>query len=514
MSFFDTIFSLFGGDKSPEAGMKRLLKQIVRSIAQNKYSRFYNPKSESAAPALGKFFFDAYRIISPAQVFLQSAAKSDQLKNLVIESFLEKKHLALQARLTKDAITERAKTVPVKDLIKQLRGELSSFIGIFDNTRISAVDNCYNTILGFIQFVTFDFYFLLKKFDASLEERNFSRPLKLENIRAEYLAEDIKDFLEAAGAVDPAQDWKTALTALKTYKGDMDVINGDHWSRLLNLVRDIRRSGILELIIRHVEKNPSWQSNPRIPDEHIVDSYIEAKKTEIEEIIHKIQNDKRTAQLDQLAKIVFGSADVIRLKYYTEKNGEIYVKKNLGGFILAPGLNYLKAFLLDYVKKDIRELCDLFLIRGQWTNNLLSQQLSDGYHEIMAVAEEILSFDEALADNGENGSRLKAAIVKADRDKGQAKYIGIILKSVNDQAQKMINRSANSLIVIGRNFKSILEDYPKNPHEMIINWKELESASESPLPQRIAAVYKKLYAFVQIMQFFACSPEEEEEGEA
>ncbi|MDR1374563.1 MAG: DUF5312 domain-containing protein [Treponema sp.] len=510
MSFFDAIFSLFGGDKSPEAGMKRLLKQIVRDIAQNKYSRFYNPKSESAAPAMGKFFFDAYRILSPAQIFLQNAAKSDQLKNLVIESFLEKKQLALQSRLTRDAIAERAKTIPVKDLIKQLREELSSFTGVFDNTRISAVDNCYNTILSFIQFVTFDFYFLLKKFDASLEERNFSRPPKPEHIRAEYIAEDIKDFLEAAGAVDLGQDWKTAFKVLKTYKSGMDVINGDHWSKLLNLIRDIRRSGILELMIRHVEKNPSWKSSPRIPGERIVDSYIDVKKAEIEELIRKIQNDKRTAQMDQLVKAVFGSADVIRLKYYTEKNGEIYVKKNLGGFILAEGLNYLKAFLLDYVKKDIRELCDLFLIRGQWTNNLLSQQLSDGYHEIMAISEEILTFDEALADNGENGSRLKATIVKADRDRGQAKYVGIILKSVNGEAQKMINQAANSLIAIGRNFKNILEDYPKNPHELIINWKELESASESPLPQRITAVYKKLYSFVQIMQFFVRSPEDEE----
>jgi hypothetical protein len=510
MSFFDTIFSLFGGDKSPEAGMKRFLKQTVRDIAQNKYSRFYNPKSESAAPPLGKFFFDVYRIVSPAQVFLQNAAKSDQLKNMVIESFLEKKHLALLARLTKEAIAERAKTIPVKDLTKQLREELSSLTGIFDNARISDVDGCYNVILGFIQFAAFDFYFLLKKFDASLEERNFSRPPKLEPIRAEYITEDIKDFLEAAGAVDPGQDWKTAFKVLKTYKGGMDVINGDHWGKLLNLVRDIRRSGILELIVRHVEKNPSWQSSPRIPGEHIVDPYLEAKKAAVEEIIRKIQNDKRTAQLDQLVKIVFGSADVIRLKYYTEKNGEIYVKKNLGGFILAAGLNYLKAFLLDYVKKDIRELCDLFLIRGQWTSNLLSQQLSDGYHEIMAVSEEILSFDEALADNGENGSRLKASLVKADRDKGQAKYVGIILKSVNGEAQQMINRSANALIVIGRNFKNILEDYVKNPHDLLINWKELESASESPLPQRITAVYKKLYSFVQIMRFFASAPEEEE----
>jgi hypothetical protein len=510
MAFLDKLFSLFGGGNDPEAAKKKLLKQLNRDIAQSKYGKFYKPKSEEADPSLAKFFYDIYKIVSPAQVFLQNAAKSAQLKQMVIDSFMDKKLQDIQGRLAPEAIVERAKTTPPKELSRQLREDLAALIGAFDNVMINAVDGCYNVILGFVQFVGFDFYFLLKKFNAGMPERNFSHPPRFEPIRAEYVAEDIKDFLEIVPGVDPDQDWKTALKVLKSYKGDMDVINPDHWSRLLNLLRDVRRSNILELMIRHIEKNPAWQSAPRIPGEHIVEAYIEAKKSETEGTIRKIQNDKKNAQIDQLAKTIFGSAEITRLKYYTEKNNELYVKKNLEGFTHVTGLNYLKAFLLDYFKKDIRELCDLLLIRGQWTSNVLSQQLSEGFHGIMAVSERILVFDEALADNGENGSRLKAAIVKVDRDKSQAKYIRLILKTVNEEARNMINKAAQDLITIGKNFKAALEDHPKSPPELIINWKELEASSESPITQRITEVYKKMYYFVQLLQCFVSSSEEEE----
>jgi hypothetical protein len=153
----------------------------------------------------------------------------------------------------------------------------------------------------------------------------------------------------------------------------------------------------------------------------------------------------------------------------------------------------------------------LFLIRGQWASLVLSQQMSDSFHAIMDISEKILAFDETFSETGTNGSRLKVALAKADRDKGQAKYIRIIMKTANDEAQEMINNTAQNLIVIGKNFKHILEDYQKNPKELIMNWKELESTSEDPLPPKITAVYKTMYYFVQLMQFFTGSTSEAEE---
>ncbi|MDR1429759.1 MAG: DUF5312 family protein [Spirochaetaceae bacterium] len=499
---FDKIFSLFGSGDT-ESDKKKLIKQLVKDLSKNKYGRFYRVKGEEVTPAFAKFFYDVYKIISPAQVFLQNAGKSDQLKQMTIEFFMDKKLLALQSRIGRESIGERGKGTPINTLAKQVREELNQFIAAFDSERVKAIDECYNLIIAFTKFTGFDFFFLLKKFDANISERNFTYQPRFESIRAEYVGDDIKDFLEPAGAVDPDQDWKTAFEVLKIYKGGMDVVNQAHWSKLLAYLRDVKRSGIFELMVRHIDKDPFWQFAPGIQGERIVDPYIQKKKNDTEEAINGIQNNKRNAQINQLAQTVFGSADVERMKHYTNKQNEIYIKKNMGGFTQVQAVNYLKAFLLDYCKKDIRELCDLFLVRGQWTSQVLSQQMSEGFHTIMAIADEILVFDDKLGEDGENGSRLKAAMVKVDRDKGQAKYVRIILKTANEEACQMISRAAGALIVVGKHLKIILEDFQKTPHVLILNWKELESSSAAPLAKRIADIYKKIYYFVQMMQFFS-----------
>jgi serine/threonine protein kinase len=509
--FLDSILSLFGGGDDLESGKKRLLKQMLKDLSKNKYSKFYKAKEEEVTPIFAKFFYEVYKVVSPAQVFMQNATKSNQLKQVTIESFMDEKLKKLQDRIAPESITERAQTTSTKDLAKQLKSELATLISGFDAQLIKTIDDCYNLILIFHQFVSFDYYFLLKKFDANLTERNFTYQPRFEVIRAEYINDDIKDFLEVALAIDPDQDWKTALAVMKNFKGDIDVVNLNQWNKLMVLIRDVKRSKIFECMARHISKDPFWDSATKLPNEHIIDAFLQKKKTDTETAINKILNDKKSAQVDQLAKSVFGTSDVDRMKYYTDKANEIFLKKGLDSFAHVQGMNYLKAFLLDYFKKDIKELCDLFLIRGQWSSVVLSQQMSDGFHSIMEITEKLLAFDETFSETGTNGSRLKAALVKADRDKGQAKYIRIIMKTGNEEAQEMINTTAQALIIIGKNFKNILEDYAKNPKELIVNWKELESISEEPLPQRVAAVYKKMYYFVQLMQFFTGSSEEGDE---
>jgi hypothetical protein len=372
---------------------------------------------------------------------------------------------------------------------------------------MEAIDRGYNLILTMVQFTAFDFFFLLKKFDPNITERNFSYQPKFAPIRGEYLSDELKDFLDAAFAIDPEGDWKTALRILKIYKNGVDVVAPDQWNRLLNQLREIRKSTILELMIRHIDKNPLWTPAPKLPDEHIAEAYIEERRVEARAAVDKIVNAKKNAQIAALAKTIFGSAETDRTKYYTEKAGEIYIKKNFDGFLFAAGINYLKAFLLDHFKKDIRELCDLLLIRGQWTSPALSQQMSECFHQIMNLSDELISFDETLSDHGENGSRLKAAIIKADRDKSQARYVTLILKSVNEEAQGLINTAAQALIGIGRSLKNLLDDYQKPSKELLINWKELEGASETPIVRRITDTYKKIYCFIQILQLLSKPPE-------
>ncbi|MCX7949323.1 MAG: DUF5312 domain-containing protein [Treponemataceae bacterium] len=500
LGFIERILSFLTASGDPEVEKKRLLKQIARDLSKHKY-RFYKVKGEEAQPLFAKFFYDVYKLVSPAQVFLQNADKSNELKKIVIEHFLDDKGRELQNRLTEEAIIERAKTIPLKNLSQQVNEDLTSFIASFDGEKSLAIEDCYNAILLFVQLVKFDYFFLLKKFDANLAERNFSYKPRFEAIRAEYVVDDIKDFIEVMYPLDQVKEWTKVFEILKTYKG-VEVIGASQWQKLLSLFSDIKRTGILELMVRHIEKNPTWQAQLRVPHEAILDPHIQKIKTQVDVTIQRIIQQRRTSKIEELATAIFGTPSISRLKNYTDKANVVFSKKMLGGFIYVQALNYLKAFLLDVFKKDIRELCDLLLVRGQWVSNVLSQQLSESYHELMEVSNRLVTFDDNLADEGDMGTRLRIAMAKADRDKEQIKYVRTLLKGINDEALKLITTAAQDCIVIGKNLKSALEDYQKTPHDLIINWKELEGASEHPIDQRITEVYKKIYYFVQLMQFF------------
>ena len=168
-------------------------------------------------------------------------------------------------------------------------------------------------------------------------------------------------------------------------------------------------------------------------------------------------------------------------------------------FVYAEGLNYLKAFMEDYVEKELKELCDLLLIRGQWTNNSMSREMSDALHVLLDIPKDLADLDVVLSEDGADGSRLRAAMLRIDRDQTQARYINSIIGKVNAQALDTINQTAQAMIVIGKHMKNLIEDLQKKHPELLANWKEVTLSSKDPLPQRMVGDFKRINYFVQLM---------------
>ena len=76
------------------------------------------------------------------------------------------------------------------------------------------------------------------------------------------------------------------------------------------------------------------------------------------------------------------------------------------------------------------------------------------------------------------------------------------LQDVNENARKIINGSAQNLITLGKSIKQILDEYKAQGHEIIINWKEVESWAERPVENQLSEVYTRIYYFVQLLQLY------------
>ena len=498
--FLERLVALFESD-DPEKRKQRQLREIVAELKRSR-SRFYNPIKGMAEPGLARFFWDIYKAVAAAQVLLKGAEVSGALKMTLVDFSLGEEQLLLKERLSEKAITERAgKGADPATIEAEVKQDLKTFLEGIDADWMNEIDAVYNRLLVLLDLIGFDFFFLLKKFDTSMPERDFAYTPHFESIDAAIIQDEAQDFLEILPNIDTEANWERILTIIKEHRG-MEVISRDALRRAFQVVREMQRSGVMLLMVRHLLQNPAWKPMVRTHRERIVEPYMAKIKAEAEATSQKVASGKRTEQLQGLARQVFGSGSVSRLTNYSESANANFAQKMLGGFLHVTALNYLRAFLVDYLPKSIREVVDLLIIKGKWATNTPSQQMSEAFHQLLKVSEMISRFDADLAEDGEFGLKLKTLALKADRDKTAIIQLRGALRQINDEAHTMLVDSSQHFVAVARVLKLAHEDIGKPNPSSLVNWRELKPSGDRDLRALIAGVYKKIYNFVQLMQMY------------
>ncbi len=498
---FDKLFALFASD-DPERKKQKELRDITAELKRSR-ARFYNPARLTVEPNLARFFWEIYKTVAAAQVLLKGAEVSGALKMTLVELSFSEEQALVKGRLTEKSIDERAKrgTDPA-GLEAEVKKDVKALMESIDTNWMNELDALFNRVLVFLDLVGFDYYYFLNKFDPVLPERDFSYTPRFASLDGVTIQEDLQDFLEILPGIDPEADWDRILTILKQHRG-MDVVARDALRKTLLLIRDVQRSGILLLVVRHIIQNPAWKPMTRTHRERIVEPYLSKLKAEAETTAQKVAYGRHNEKLEELARAVFGSSGVaVKLSNYSEQSNPEYAQKMLGGFLHVTALNYLRAFLMEYLPKRIREVVDLLIVKGKWANSQPSNQMSEAFHQLLNVSEKIARFDEDLAEDGELGRRLKTLALKAEKDRKALVQLRSGLQQVNDEARMLIGDSVQHFVSIARVLKLAHEDIGKPNPAFLVNWKELKPSSDKELRVVIAAAYKKIYNFVKLMQMY------------
>ncbi len=500
---FEKLLALVTNQDDPERKKRRLLKGIRRDLNKNRRYKFYKPRGNEMQPGLARFIHEIYKAVVPAKTILRNAAGSKALQSIVIENFMSKEQTGMLAQFAEDRIGEAGERSDIRELSGELRQAMVDFFASFDNVTVKQINATYNTVRSFVHFVGFDFYLLLKKFDPGITEANPSYKPSFQAIGGESITDDLKDFLEIAPAIDKSADWDRVLGILQQYRG-IEVISRAAWKKVMNSVTDVVQSEVLLKIVRYVEQDPFLVVEPNVPQEHIVEPYLNAVKTTTEATIQKLSAERRERKVQQLSHKIFGNTTVLRTKYYTEAASQVYAKRHASGYTLTAPMSYLKAFLVDYCKKDVRELVrDVLLVRGRWAATVTSHQLSEAFHETMALADQILEFDNSLADDGERGAKLRKALGRTvERDQKSLKLLQDQLSEVNQTAHEIIVKSAQHLITIGKILRAVIEDADRQESELIVNWRELQGYVADPLKNRLTEINRQIYYFVELMRIY------------
>jgi len=497
------VLNFLSGDSNDNLTDKEIvLKQRYKQLGENKYSKFFRAKTEECDPSLGQFFYSLYKLILPIRIFMKDMSKTARLRQIVLEAYMDQSIIELVKHLNPSVIEQRSKNTPPEELTVQITKNIEELSAKFDSDRIGGVNRCYNLIMTIFQLAHFDYPAILKKFDPNFTEGPFATDPKFTTAKVGLVVKDLGEFLAVSQAITPENDWKTLLKLLRICAGE-EMINDSQFAQMLIGLRDVINSKILELIVQYGIKNPVWVCRPKIPDEHIADAWLEVRIVKAQECIDRISNAEKNKQISVLVKEIFYGGDLTQLENYTPVKSDFFRNKELSYYTYAEGLNYLAVFLSEYIQKDIKDLFDILLIRGQWTNNSDSKELSEEFHQLLAMPEPISKLDAALTEEGSNGSRLKASLIRIERDPSQARYIDSIIDGVNEDALELINKATQHCSVVEKHLKNLTDDMQKKHPEMIINWKELANASKNPLFEVMAENHRRINCFVQLMRLCA-----------
>lgn len=500
-SFFHSLFASFFKNSSPEAEKKRKLKNIAKNFSKTKYHSFYKPSSAEMQGSFGKLIFDIYKVISPAQTLFKNAPNPAIFKRQIINYLLSDNQQELINQLDEQNIIKMAKTIPINQLQKDVEQKLQQFTNEFDDKKSAKADSLCKAFSLFQDFCCFDYYMILKKYDSSYQEFNFSAPPRLEKVNSGYIVNEIKDFLSVAYAItEETIDWTGLFAMLKETQGK-EVVSLGVWKKIVAKIRNIQVSRSLDLAVQHMSEDPDYETEIKYHYESLLDPYISKIEQETRSLVSKIEYEQKESKATSICMQIFGTADPQNLKYYVSSFNPILEKKDLTLLEYTEPLNYLKTFLVEFVKSDIREFYDVVVIRGQWDASL-SAPFSNSYQELLKTSDEITSFDEAFSEEGSMGIKIKTLLPKTAHDAGAENIINRVVSDANEQARNYIIQSAQNLVTIGKTIKQLIEDYSLSKPVLVANWKELEKFIETPMKEFSVNIYKKIYLFVQLLQTY------------
>lgn len=505
-NFFSFLIELIlGSHNDPHKEKIRMLKSLEATL--RKRGKYFKVNSLQVQPGLARFFHDIYTVVGGASIGLQNISKSQTIRTIIIESFFSKEALKTVSLIRGDEIekvyAQLRNTQVLRDRINESVDEVNELLS---NSQIaSQINTIYSYILAFSEFCTYDYYFLLHKFDYNYPENNYKYRPSFHSATITSVIEALDEFLHVAMGILGNVNWNKIFAVLLQYR-NVELINRSAWDKVLTNTRQMISEETLQLILRLAKEDPHYEVSFKPTSTDIIKPYLAALKDEASKQIGRVVSLERSRLMSKVLQEIFGTTKVtVFLKNYTqERNNVLFVGRGVLEYLYHEVLNTAVVFSYEYLQKDIKILVDLLILKGKWSQNVHYKEFSAAFQSLLNSADEILNFDATLGDDSTRITRLRNALRSVDKDKFAKNTVNGILEEINSGAREVMIKIAGYYMTLGRYLKIYIEDYKLQlKSEIIINWREIEKSSDRPnLGKFMVELYTKVYYLVQMFQQF------------
>ncbi|NIZ46678.1 hypothetical protein PVA44_04710 [Entomospira nematocerorum] len=506
-NFFALILDLLVGNKNdPEKEKARMLRGVEAIL--KKRSKYFKVGSLQVQGGMARFFHDIYTVVGPASSSLENMVKSQQVRALVIESFLSKESQKTIALLRGEEIDKvYAKMRNAEALKSHILSGVGEVSDLLSNPQIAnQINLVYSYLISFGEFCTYDYFYLLHKFDDSYPENHYKYKPTFHPVAVSSMIDALDEFLHIALGVSGGIDWNKVFSILEQYRGS-NIVNRTAFDKVIVSTREMLQDETLQLILRLAKQDPYYEAIYKPSTIDITKPYIAGLTDEANKQIGRVVSLERSRLMSKVLQEIFNTTEVSSfLKNYTkDKNNSMFLGKGVLEYQYHEVLNTAVLFNYEYLQKDVKNLVDLLILKGKWSQNMHYREFSDAFQALLSSADEILAFDAILTDESTRMTRLRNALRSVDRDKFAKNTVNGIVEEINNEARSVMMKIASNYTILGRYLKVYIEDYKLQlKSEIVINWREIEKASDRQnLGKFMVELYTKIYYLVQMFQQFS-----------
>jgi hypothetical protein len=500
LGFLDKILEIVTGISRDDRIKFRKLKDINKRLKHLKY-KFYNYKNDVVLPPLGQYFYDLYRMSQNLSRFMDIKNHSKSIKQFIFEIFSNENQKKLGKELDRASINQLLNsTADTKTAIDTIKSKLNQYVKAFDYETIKKINSTYNQIVDLSNIINFDWYYLLHKFDSEITETNFNYKPEFEALDGKYILDELIALSDYFETLDFNSDFKYIFDYIKAYTQDENYIKV--LKKIIQYCKILKKDNYLVLIIKLIYKNPYFKPKKFPSSVNVVQDYLNEFQYDVKKIVDDLIKEIKKDRINKLLINIFHTTAILRLKHYSQKLNEALMKKNIAGFKLIDPLNFLKAYLLDFCKGDVKARIDYLIIKGTWATNAQSSEYSRLLDEFNQLSDRVVDFDESCSEDESNGKNLRKLSYAVTHDPNAKMLLSKLIFKIEQEALGLIQDAIRLFNHVNEKLKLLIDDYALKTPKILINFHQIKWDFSDDIPSELSNIYKKNQNFIMLLNFY------------
>lgn len=498
LNFVQKIFEFITGINSEERIKQRKLREIKKELKNLKF-KFYNTKKDIINPAFGHYLYEIYRMSQNFVKYFDVKVHAKSIKEFILDFMLSEEQIKMKDYLNSQNIVNLIKeSNDVKKTVEEIRTTMQNYVKSFNPEQVRKINATYNQISDLANLTNFDWFSILHKFDSSIFEGNFEYKPTFEALDGKYLVDELVNINDYLLTIDLNRDWKYIIDYVNKV-ADLPGLD-NVLKKLIQIFRVLKRDDYFSKIICIILKDPYFKSKKFSSNSKIVQDYIYNFQLEIQKNVEDSLKTLKRNKINKLLNEIFHTTAIVRLKNYSPKINELLSKKNIKGVQYVEPMNYLKAFLLDFCKGEIKPKIDFFIIKGAWESSASSSEFSKILDNINLISDSIISFDNKCADDSSYGKELRRLSFAIKHDPNAANLVRKLVIKIDSEAYQIILDSVKFFIDVANSIKLLLDEYAAKKPKIIINLQQIKWDFPGSPDTELSLIYKKLFNFVSLLK--------------